>query len=300
MGRYAPKNFGGVAGTLDATELTALDGVTAGTAKASRAAVLGANKNLDVLAVADLKLGAGAGTSVSATAAQLNRCAVTTAGTAEASKVAVLGAGKDIDTIDVTALKLGGTAVTATAAEINKVAGVTAGTAKASSAAVLGANKNLDVLAVADLKLGAGAGTSVTATAADLNKAAGAVGAFVQNVRVMATVEEVNAGKVLVATPAGKVARIVDAEVTAVGGAVGAVTTVDIKIGATVKITYARANLTEDTLLRLDSTGVTLLAAGASFTAGADGEDITAIKAGDDITTATHILFVLSFVFEDA
>ena len=291
MGRYAPKNFGGVAGTLDATELTALDGVTAGTAKASRAAVLGANKNLDVLAVADLKLGAGAGTSVSATAAQLNRCAVTTAGTAEASKVAVLGAGKDIDTIDVTALKLGGTAVTATAAEINKVAGVTAGTAKASSAAVLGANKNLDVLAVADLKLGAGAGTSVTATAADLNKAAGAVGAFVQNVRVMATVEEVNAGKV---------ARIVDAEVTAVGGAVGAVTTVDIKIGATVKITYARANLTEDTLLRLDSTGVTLLAAGASFTAGADGEDITAIKAGADITTATHILFVLSFVFEDA
>ena len=213
MGRYAPKNFGGVAGTLDATELTALDGVTAGTAKAS--------------------------------------------------KVAVLGAGKDIDTIDVTALKLGGTAVTATAAEINKLSGL-------------------------------------TATAADLNKAAGAVGAFVQNVRVLATVAEVNAGKVLVATPTGKVARIVDSEVVAVGGNAGAVTTVDIKIGATVKITYAQANLTKDTLLRLDSTGVTLLAAGASFTAGADGEDITAIKAGADITTATHILFVLSFVFEDA
>lgn len=219
MGRYAPKNFGGVAGTLDATELTALDGVTAGTAKASRAAVLGATKNLDTICVAQdgFKMGAS---------------------------------GAEV-------------AVTSTPAELNILHGV-------------------------------------TATAADLNKAAGAVGAFVQNVRVLATVEEVNAGKVLVATPTGKVARIVDAEVTAVGGAVGAVTTVDIKIGATVKITYAQANLLENALLRLDSTGVTLLAAGASFTAGADGEDITAIKAGDDITTATHVLFVLSFVFEDA
>ncbi|MHB8916538.1 MAG: hypothetical protein ACYC4H_00810 [Desulfocucumaceae bacterium] len=61
-----------VAITATATELNKLAGVTAGTATASKAAVLGANKNLDVLAVADLKLGAGAGTSIVPTAAQIN------------------------------------------------------------------------------------------------------------------------------------------------------------------------------------------------------------------------------------
>lgn len=55
-------------------------GVTAGTASASKAAVLGANKNLDVLAVADLKLGAGAGTSITPTAAQINLLAQGVAG----------------------------------------------------------------------------------------------------------------------------------------------------------------------------------------------------------------------------
>jgi hypothetical protein len=83
---------------------------------------LGANLNLDVLAVADLKLGAGAGTSVTASAAELNRTAVTTPGVAEASKVAVLGANLNLDVLAVADLKLGagaGTSVTATAAELN-------------------------------------------------------------------------------------------------------------------------------------------------------------------------------------
>lgn len=53
-------------------ELNRLNTVTPGTAAASKAAVLGADKNLDVLAVADFKLGAGAGVSVTATAAELN------------------------------------------------------------------------------------------------------------------------------------------------------------------------------------------------------------------------------------
>lgn len=62
----------GTAVTSSAAELNIVDGVTAGTVTASKAVVVGANKNLDVLAVQDLKLGAGAGTSVSATAAELN------------------------------------------------------------------------------------------------------------------------------------------------------------------------------------------------------------------------------------
>lgn len=50
----------------------ALADVTAGTTTASKALVVGTDKNLDVLAIADLKLGAGAGTSVTSTAAELN------------------------------------------------------------------------------------------------------------------------------------------------------------------------------------------------------------------------------------
>lgn len=62
-----------VSGVLaSAAELNLIDGSVAGTAVASKAAVLGANKNLDVLAIADLKLGAGAGTSIVPTAAQIN------------------------------------------------------------------------------------------------------------------------------------------------------------------------------------------------------------------------------------
>jgi hypothetical protein len=61
--------------TITAAELGTLDGVTAGTVTASRAVVVGANKNLDVLAIADggLALGSGAGTAITSTAAELNR-----------------------------------------------------------------------------------------------------------------------------------------------------------------------------------------------------------------------------------
>jgi len=121
--------------TATAAEINLIDGSVAGTAVASKALSLGTNKNVDVLAVADLKLGAGAGTSVTSTAAELN----------------ILDG------------------VTATMAEINLIDGSVAGTAVASKVLALGTDKNVDVLAVADLKLGAGAGTSVTSTAAELN-----------------------------------------------------------------------------------------------------------------------------------
>jgi len=68
-------------GSYDVSDLSdALDVVealvpsAAGTAEASKLALLGANKNLDVLAVADggLSLGSGAGTAITSTAAELN------------------------------------------------------------------------------------------------------------------------------------------------------------------------------------------------------------------------------------
>jgi hypothetical protein len=83
---------------LAEAELEMLDGITAGTSLANKAAVLGANKNLDVLAlpVSGLKIGAGAGTAVDCTAAELNRLSGVTAGTAAASKGVVLDANKDV------------------------------------------------------------------------------------------------------------------------------------------------------------------------------------------------------------
>ena len=59
--------------TATAAEINLLDTAVAGTAVASKVLALGANKNVDVLAIADLKLGAGAGTSVTATAAEINK-----------------------------------------------------------------------------------------------------------------------------------------------------------------------------------------------------------------------------------
>jgi len=117
--------------TASPAELNLVDGSVAGTAVASKAAVLGTNKNLDVLAVADLKLGAGAGTSVTSTAAEINNLAGVVAGTVTASKAVVVDSNKRVDAVTVGTLSLGagaGTAITPTAAQINLLTqGVAAG-----------------------------------------------------------------------------------------------------------------------------------------------------------------------------
>lgn len=60
--------------TATSTELNFVAGVAAGTVTASKALVVGANKEVDTLSIADsgLKLGAGAGTAVTKTAATIN------------------------------------------------------------------------------------------------------------------------------------------------------------------------------------------------------------------------------------
>jgi len=58
------------------SEKSVLDGITAGTVSANKTVVVGTNKNVDVLAIADLKLGAGAGTSVTASATELNKAGI--------------------------------------------------------------------------------------------------------------------------------------------------------------------------------------------------------------------------------
>jgi len=119
--------------TASAAELDKLQGVAAGTVTASKAVVVGASKNLDVLAIADggLSLGAGAGTAVTATAAELNNLDGPVAGTVSASKAVVVGANKNLDVLAIAdgGLSLGagaGTAISATAVELNKTDGIPA------------------------------------------------------------------------------------------------------------------------------------------------------------------------------
>ena len=91
-----PNGISGVTATSD--EINVLASVTAGTAAASSALVLGANKNVDTLVIAasGLKIGSGAGTAVTATAAELNTVAGVTAGAASASKAVVLDSNKAV------------------------------------------------------------------------------------------------------------------------------------------------------------------------------------------------------------
>lgn len=117
------------AGTgVSSTELDLLDGALAGTAVVNKCLALGATKNVDTIVIADggLYLGAGAGTAITATAAEINLIDGSIAGTAVASKALSLGATKNVDTLVIAdgGLYLGagaGTAVTATAAELNTV-----------------------------------------------------------------------------------------------------------------------------------------------------------------------------------
>lgn len=90
--------------TATSTELNKLAGVTAGTAAASKAAVLGSNKNLDTLVIADggLKLGSGSGTAVNATAAEINAFCDQSAGVQAISSAGAITADGTVNTVNLT------------------------------------------------------------------------------------------------------------------------------------------------------------------------------------------------------
>jgi len=81
---------------LDATELGYLDGVVAGTSTASKAAVLGAFRNLDQLHVAKFYMGTNNGSELTSTITELNSLGSVTAGVVSASKAVVASADKDV------------------------------------------------------------------------------------------------------------------------------------------------------------------------------------------------------------
>lgn len=124
----------------------------------------------------------------------------------------------------------------------------------------------------------------------------------VHHVRSRFTIAEVNAGATILAAVPGRAYRVCDMALISVGGAAGAVTTVDIlatQSASSVKLlAAAQANLTQSALLRAGGTGGTILADGASFVANDANTAITIGKTGSNVTTATHIDVLLSFVVE--
>jgi hypothetical protein len=121
----------------------------------------------------------------------------------------------------------------------------------------------------------------------------------VMNVRQRFTIAEVNAGATLVAAVAGKAIRMVTCKAIAVGGAAGAVTTVDVLGTSTTGrklVAFAQANLTQSTVLTDGGTGAAVLADGASYTANDAGTAVTVGKTGSNVTTATHIDVIFDYV----
>ena len=123
----------------------------------------------------------------------------------------------------------------------------------------------------------------------------------VKSIRTRALIATVNAGFTLLAAVPGKQYRIVNAKAIAYGGAVGAVTTVDIKgtQSSLVKlVALAQASLTQSTVLTAGGTGAAVLADGASFIACDANTAITVDITGSDGTTATGIDFIVDYTLE--
>lgn len=124
----------------------------------------------------------------------------------------------------------------------------------------------------------------------------------VRQLRSRVTIANVNAGATLLPALANRKYRVCDAALISVGGAAGAVTTVDIlgtQSSSSVKLLAgAQANLTQSTLVRAGGTGGTILADGASFVACDTNTAITIGKTGSSVTTATHIDVLLTYVVE--
>ena len=127
----------------------------------------------------------------------------------------------------------------------------------------------------------------------------------IENVRVLrtrVTTAQVNAGLTLLPAVPGKSYRLHDAAVIAIGGAAGVVTSVDIlatQATSSVKLlSVAAAALTRSTVVRAGAANAAVLADGASFVANDANTAISILKAGTDMTTATHIDVLLTYSVE--
>ena len=146
-----------------------------------------------------------------------------------------------------------------------------------------------------------GGDRQVVASGGELDIESGAVVTNVAlSLRDRATAAQVNAGKTILDVEDGYKFRLVDCIMIAVGDDAGTATGVQVKCGGTVLIDAKVAALTQSTVARAGDSDVDVLADGASFVTQGDGDDVTVVKDGDDLATATHIDVILSYVLEKA
>jgi hypothetical protein len=155
-----------------------------------------------------------------------------------------------------------------------------------------------DVLAAGTLGVTGAATIGGTLGVTGVITQGGTEGNMVLNTRHRVTAAEIKAGHTLVTVPAALKFRLVSCRAIAYGGAVGATTTVDLLDGSTKLVAFAQASLTQSTVLTDGGTGAAVLADGASYVTRAAGADITVGLTGSDITTATGVDFILSYVLE--
>lgn len=125
----------------------------------------------------------------------------------------------------------------------------------------------------------------------------------VQHLRTRVTTAGVNAGTTLLPAIPGRSYRLVDLALIAIGGAATTATGVLVRAtqsASAVTLMDAKvAGLTQNTLLRIGTaTNGLPLAGGLSFVANDANTAITIIKDGSDMTVATHIDVLLSYVVD--
>jgi hypothetical protein len=128
-------------------------------------------------------------------------------------------------------------------------------------------------------------------------------GGVVNVIRTRATISTINGGFTLLAARPGWKYQLVSAAAIAYGGAVGAVTTVDLKgTQSTLKklVAWAQASLTQSTRLEAGDSGAAILADGASYIACDANTALTVDITGSNCTTATGIDFIVEYVMVPA
>jgi hypothetical protein len=125
----------------------------------------------------------------------------------------------------------------------------------------------------------------------------------VLSVRSRFTIAQVNAGVELLPAVPGYKYRMIEAQAISIGGATTAVTTVDIlgtQTSPVKLVAFAQASMTENTVLKSGGTGAAVLTGGDSYVANDEDTAITVDITGSNITVATHIDVILSYVLEAA
>jgi len=105
-----------------------------------------------------------------------------------------------------------------------------------------------------------------------------------------------NAGHTIITVPTGRQFQLVNLIQIAYGGTVGTTTSVEVICDGNDLTSTTAATLAQNVVNQLDTSGVTVIAGGASFTAQTAAAHVTVGKTGDEADTATGVRFIISYM----